>query len=101
MHIYKGILVAGLASCLAGCASSSSSGSVKVATETEYDKLKTGMTYSQASSIVGVPATQSRRENIAGQVVQETYIWKNPDDSNLSATFLNGKLLNKKWNSGA
>ena len=101
MHIYKGILAAGLACCLAGCASPGSSGSVKVATETKYNQLKTGMTYSQVSGVVGIPATQTQRENIAGQVVREAYTWQNSDGSSLVTTFLNGKLLTKQWKGSA
>src|SRR5688572_20689992 len=93
-NIKKAFAVIGIACCLSGCSSTS-----VAVTESEYDQLKTGMTYAQVSSVIASPPSQSQRESMASDVVRETYTWQNSDGSKLITFFLNGKLLTKRWES--
>jgi hypothetical protein len=60
----------------------------------QFFRIKTGMTYKQAASIVGSPGVESVRDAEAG-ILTVVYTWKNPDGSNMSAMFQNGRLINK------
>lgn len=75
---------------VASCAAPTSPASVTLA---KYDQLTTGMTYEAATAILG-PGTEVSRSG-SGDSEAIMYSWKNPDGSNMVATFQGGKLVSK------
>lgn len=60
----------------------------------QYDRLSTGIAYSQAQSILGSPGQELSSSDIAG-IKTVMYAWQNPDGSNLNAMFQNDQLMMK------
>lgn len=66
----------------------------QIVTKAEYDSLSTGMSYLEASRIIGVSGNEMSRNEIAG-IVTVMYMWQNPDGSNMNAMFQNDGLVQK------
>jgi hypothetical protein len=60
----------------------------------QYDQLQTGMSYSQAATIMGDPGEQSSRVENMG-IILEGYSWANDDGTSCNAQFQNDRLLAK------
>ena len=73
---------------------SSSAGSGQKNTQAMYDKLQTGMSLSDAQSVIGGPGVKAPKQAGAG-ISGNVCTWKNSDGSVVTASFLNGELLNK------
>lgn len=63
-------------------------------TKAEYNSLQTGMTYSQAASVIGAQGNEISRNEIAG-IKTVMYQWQNGDGSNMNAMFQNDALVSK------
>lgn len=59
-------------------------------TRAEYQRLQPYMTLNKVESILG------RGTEISSSINRNTYIWKNPDKSQIKATFEEGKLIEKE-----
>ncbi|MFN2427119.1 MAG: hypothetical protein ABR587_11810 [Candidatus Binatia bacterium] len=60
----------------------------------EYERLREGMTYSDAVGIIGASGQELSRSDIAGYSTV-MYSWSNSNGSNMNAMFQNGRLANK------
>lgn len=65
-----------------------------VITYEAFSRLKEGMSVYEAESIVGSPAEEISRTDMAGYRTV-MYGWKNPDGGNANAMFQNGSLVSK------
>ncbi len=63
-------------------------------TKAKYRKIQNGMTYDEVFSIIGEHGEELSSNQIAG-IHTVMLMWKNPDGSNMNATFQNGKLVQK------
>lgn len=78
-------------------------------TKEKYDRVQTGMTLPQVQEIMGKPGENSAEisfnipsvsvspggSNLPVGVKPAVYQWKNPDDSSMTAVFVNDKLVAK------
>ena len=58
--------------------------------QSQYEQLKTGMTYDEAVKVIGAPGSKNPTNTKT-----DNYVWLNPDNSWASASFKNGKLEEK------
>ena len=63
-------------------------------TKAEYDAVKTGMSYSQVSAIIGFDGEEQSRNQIM-DITTVMYDWRNDDLSGMNAIFQNDKLTQK------
>jgi uncharacterized membrane protein YeaQ/YmgE (transglycosylase-associated protein family) len=63
-------------------------------TMAEFNRLQTGMTYSQAQQVIGSAGEEISRSELVGTVTV-MYAWKNADGSNMNAMFQDGGLITK------
>jgi hypothetical protein len=63
-------------------------------TRAQFDRVSTGMSVSEVSSIMGGSGELSVDSNVAGYSGQ-IYTWKNPDGSNMLVQFQNGSAITK------
>lgn len=65
-----------------------------VVTRAEYNKIESGMSYSEVTSIIGESGEELSSNDIGGY---ETimYQWVNPDGSNMNALFQKDKMVQK------
>ncbi len=63
-------------------------------TMAEYEQIKEGMWYGTALGIIGSPAEEISRSDIAGYKTV-MYSWANTDGTNMTAMFQNDKLVTK------
>jgi hypothetical protein len=56
----------------------------------KFTALRTGMTYAEATSVMGISGTEVIRTEH-----DISYLWRNPDGTNVNATFQDGKLTRK------
>jgi len=63
-------------------------------TMAKYEAALTGMTYTEVCGVLGTQGEESSRVELAGTTTV-IYTWKNPDGSNMNATFQKGKLVAK------
>lgn len=66
-----------------------------VVTKSEFERIKPGMSYNELEIIIGAPGVEVSRSEVPGKPKTVTYNWKNSDNSNMTATFIDGKLTNK------
>jgi predicted Zn finger-like uncharacterized protein len=70
-------------------------------TQSEYQKVTNGMSYSQVAQIIGEPGEETSRSNVedvpgmAAKIETVSYQWINPDGSNMKAIFQNDRLITK------
>jgi hypothetical protein len=60
----------------------------------QYNRLYTGMSYSEAVSVMGSPGVEGSRNEVGGYVTVG-YTWENPDGSNVIVIFQNDQLAQK------
>ena len=65
-----------------------------VVTMADFERIRTGMTYPQVTSIIGNDGVNIGQSRVAGYEAS-SYTWKNRDGSNLIAIFQDGRLVNK------
>lgn len=65
-----------------------------VVTRAEYDRLRDGISYSEAVSIIGTSGDELSRSDLAG-ISTVMYSWANANGSNMNAMFQDGKLITK------
>ena len=63
-------------------------------TESEYNQIREGMSYSQVCQIIGANGEELSRTDIAGYSTV-MYQWINSNGSNMNAMFQNGSLVSK------
>ena|SRR5579863_7457247 len=63
-------------------------------TQTDYERIESGMTYGQVLAIIGAPGVELSRSEIAGYATV-MYSWKNWNGSNMNAVFQNDRLVTK------
>jgi hypothetical protein len=61
----------------------------------KYERLRDGMSYEEAVEILGEGGLEESR-TAEGTVTMVVYTWSNKDGSRLTATFQNGKLVDKQ-----
>jgi len=80
--------------------SSSTSSSVRAllgegqTTMAQYTKLRDGMSYADAVTILGRPGEEMSSNNIAGMRTV-MYMWSNPGGANMNAMFQNDAMVQK------
>lgn len=65
-----------------------------VVTQSEYNRLREGMSYSEAVEVIGTSGEELSRSDLAG-ISTVMYSWTNGSGSNMNAIFQNGKLVTK------
>ena len=65
-----------------------------VVTKDEYQKIKTGMTYSEVVAVIGAEGEEVSSGG-EGRFRTIMVMWQNPSGSNMNAMFQNDKLANK------
>lgn len=66
----------------------------RTVTLAEYNAVQTGSSYEQVRAIVGFEGEEQSRSEVLGTVTV-MYAWKNPNFTNMTAMFQNGKLTGK------
>ena len=70
-------------------------------THSEFQRIRTGMTYGQVVEIIGIHGEEMSRTEMPGvpgvmaSTVTVMYAWSNPDGSNMNAMFQNDALISK------
>lgn len=67
-------------------------------TQAVYSQVKPGMTLTEVETVVGIKGKEvsSSTTELAGQTTTvQTYLWSNTDGTNMSLSFINGKLSSK------
>lgn len=68
-------------------------------TLSEFEQIKVGMTYEQVVDILNREgdshSSWSFEDEDGGKIEATTYTWENTDDSRMSTTYHNGKLISK------
>ncbi len=70
----------------------------KTFSKAQYDKVQNGMTLAEVQKVFGADGkevTQSESEVMGQKMVMAVHTWQNPDFSNASVTFQNGKVAGK------
>ena len=63
-------------------------------TMASFQRLETGMSYSDAVSILGAPGVEMSRNDLAG-ITTVMYSWQGSGIANMNAMFQDGKLVSK------
>lgn len=90
-----GVLLIGLALACTGCVK-------PVVTRAQFDSVTNGMPYAEVEKIIGTPGRQGVATTIPAvpgvskAVTGATYTWINLDGSNMTATFVDDKLIDKR-----
>jgi hypothetical protein len=82
------------AALLAGCEPPGAGGPVKVS-KADYDRVLVGMSYTEVCVTLGGWNGEELSRNQFGNVLTVMYAWKNPDGSNMNATFQDDRLVSK------
>jgi hypothetical protein len=59
-----------------------------------YDRIQTGMTYSEVTTTLGRDGQELSRNELAG-IVTVMYQWTNEDGSNMNILLQNGRVVQK------
>ncbi|SMO38524.1 DUF3862 domain-containing protein [Melghirimyces algeriensis] len=63
-------------------------------TKEKYEQVKNGMSYDEVVKVIGFEGEEQSQSEV-GEYKTVIYTWKNPDGSNMTATFQNGELTSK------
>lgn len=78
-----------------GAAETSAPASAPGVTMAQYNRLENGMSYAEASEILGSPGTEMSSSDLGG-IKTTMYMWEGTSPgANMNAMFQNGKLIQK------
>lgn len=83
-----------IAGFLSACSPAPASQSAPAVTVAQYAQVKTGMTRAKVAEIMGSDGNEMGSSEVAGMETTMV-VWSNPNLSNVTITFANGKVMSK------